>query len=579
MNMNANNTSEARQPRMGIQGSVLAWQDPWAGEASDQLMRTGTGRIVLSQDPAPTGQEFMKALRDLNADFYVHHVFPGFEGQLELLADASQYEIDLCLGNEYGNINGPWVDGTNRYDIPDDALLEAAATGRLIGVLYDEPEHLQINAAQYRKDGWFPHWRNNEGVCSSSSPEQPLNSQTQLDHARECVTKSVENRVKHVQALLANAHSGRTAPARIPGAATLSAPVLSEQVFPVLFHAQARGGMAPCPKIMKESFQSLQLATALGAAKQYELPMWICADLWGPDVGSWFIRTPGFPGHSPEEFASALRMGYYMGPSHLFTENADALLSYGANGFRNTEFGDVWQQFTREFIPANPLKWSHRDAAAHIVLIHSDDSNYGQNERPFGSREMAMPAESQSVFQIWHMLSHGTIPTHGNNMHIRGFDFPRHELKRQFTTDQFPLLGGAQLPEKPNLHPLFYPTNNVLVYDGFVQENQLGAPNLILVAGTSVSQATLLATRKRAEEGATVIAAEWLLPAEWRSSRRYASGGAWLPASDFLSDAVKELCAPYLGPSDCWTQRFGDSEVRMYKKDAAGFTLDFEITD
>ncbi|WP_168119969.1 hypothetical protein [Paenibacillus sp. HB172176] len=574
--MTSTNDSRAPQPRLGIQGSVLAWQDPWAGQASDQLMRTGTGRIVLSQDDAPRGQEFMKALRELHADFYVHHVFPGFEGQRELLADACQYGIDLCLGNEYGNINGPWVEGTNRYDIPDAELLEAAASGRLIGILYDEPEHLQINAAQYRKDGWFPHWKNGDGAASSSSSEQPLNAQARLDHARECVTKSVETRVKHVQALLANAHSDSAAHAGVPGAAASSVPLLSEQVFPVLFHAQARGGMAPCPKIMKESFQSLQLATALGAAKQYGRPMWICADLWGPDVGSWFTRTPGFPGHSPEEFASALRMGYYMGPSHLFAENADVLLSYGADGFRNTEFGDVWQQFTREFIPANPLRWTHQDAAATIALIHSDDSNYGQNERPFGSRELSMPAESQSVFRIWHMLSHGAIPAHGNNMHIPGFDFPRHELKRQYAAERFPLRSGAVLPDKPNVHPLFYPTNNVLVYDGFVQEHQLGSPNLIIVAGTSVSSGTLLAVRKHAEEGAAVIAAEWLLPAEWRSSKRYASGGLWLPVSDFLSDAVREACAPHLGRPDCWTQRFGASEIRMYKKDADGFTLDFE---
>jgi hypothetical protein len=582
--MHSANESGARQPRMGIQGSVLAWQDPWAGKASDEIMRTGTGQIVLSQDPAPQGHEFMKALKELRADFYVHHVMPGFEGQRELLDDASQYGIDLCLGNEYGNINGPWIEGTNRYDIPDAALLEAAATGRLIGVLYDEPEHLQINAAQYRKDGWFPHWGNVDSAHSSSSSADSDHS-SRLNHARELMTKTVETRVKQVQAVLANAagtmitDSTGSALANAPLAGLLNVPVLSEQVFPVLFHAQARGGMAPCPKIMKEEFQSLQLATALGAAKQYGLPMWICADLWGPDVGAWFTRTPGFPGHSPEEFASALRLGYFMGPSHLFTENADGLLTYGANGFRNTEFGDVWQQFVREFVPAHPLKWTHQDAAADIVVIHSDDSNYGQNERPFGIRELTMPKESQSVFQIWHLLSHGTIPAHGNNMHIPGYDFPRHELKRQYAAEQFPLRSGVVLPDKPNVHPLFYPTNNVLVYDGFVQEHQLGNPRLILVAGTSVSDETLLAVRKRAEAGAVVIVAEWLLPADWRSSQRFVNDGVWLPTSDFLTENVKELAAPYLGQSDCWTQRFGASEVRMYKKDAAGFTLDFEIVD
>src|SRR5690606_11335438 len=49
----------------------------------------------------------------------------------------------------------------------------------------------------------------------------------------------------------------------------LKAPLISEHVFPVMFHAKARAGMDVCPKIMKESFQSLQLATSLGAAQQY----------------------------------------------------------------------------------------------------------------------------------------------------------------------------------------------------------------------------------------------------------------------------------------------------------------------
>ncbi|MBW7461945.1 hypothetical protein K0U00_48625, partial [Paenibacillus sepulcri] len=136
------------------------------------------------------------------------------------------YGIELCLGNEYGNINGPWVEGTNRYDMPDDALREAAASGKLIGLLYDEPEHLQINAGQYRKDGWFPHW----GSCEAED----------LNEARRLMTDSVARRVRHVREILARA-----------GFDASKVPLLSEQVFPVLFHAQARGGMALCPKIMK----------------------------------------------------------------------------------------------------------------------------------------------------------------------------------------------------------------------------------------------------------------------------------------------------------------------------------------
>ncbi|WJH33816.1 hypothetical protein N6H14_28070 [Paenibacillus sp. CC-CFT747] len=298
-----------RRPRLGIQGPVLAWQDPWAGEASDRIMRTGTGMIYLSQDPVPSGERFVEAMQNLGADFYLHHMMPGLEGQTDMLKDMVRSGMDVCLGNEYGNINGPWVEGTNRWDVPDEAILEAARSGRLIGLLYDEPEHLQINAGQYRKDGWYPHWGTTDGLS--------------LEESYQKVVKAVSDRTGHVRELM-----------RKHVLDPASVPLLSEQVFPTLFHAKARAGMDLCPKIMKESFQALQLGTALGAAQQYGRDMWICADLWGPDIGHWFTRTSGFPGHSPEEFESALHMGYLMGPTHLFTENVDVLLHHRGTASR-----------------------------------------------------------------------------------------------------------------------------------------------------------------------------------------------------------------------------------------------------
>ncbi|MBW7461756.1 hypothetical protein K0U00_47665, partial [Paenibacillus sepulcri] len=159
--------------------------------------------------------------------------------------------------------------------------------------------------------------------------------------------------------------------------------------------------------IMKESFQPLQLGTALGAAKQYGCPMWICADLWGPDIGHWFTRISGFPGHSPQEFESALRMGYLMAPTHLFTENVDVLLHRMDNRFALTEFGEVWERFVKDYVPNHPLAWRHSQADADIAVIVSEDSNYGQNDRLYGNRELAAPQTSASLFAVWHLLSHG----------------------------------------------------------------------------------------------------------------------------------------------------------------------------
>jgi len=544
-------TNEKR-PMLGLQGPVLAWQDPWAGDASDRIMRTGTGQVYRSQDPTPTGEAFVRAMKELGAEFYVHHLMPGLEGQAAMLRDLVRLDMKVCLGNEYGNINGPWAEGTNRYDAPDDAVLEAARTGKLIGLLYDEPEHLQINASQYRKDGWFPHWAATDGQT--------------LEQSYGRFVHAVAERVRHVGALLRQA-----------GLAEEAVPLVSEQVFPVLFHANARAGMAVCPKVMKESFQPLQLAAALGAAKQYGRPLWICADLWGPDVGRWFTRMSGFPGHSPEEFASALEMGYLMGPTHLFAENIDVLLRHEGEGrFASTEFGDVWRRFALDFVPRHPLDWRHDEAEADIALIHSDDSNYGQNARLFGNRTLEAPEASRSVFRAWHLLSRGAIPAHGSCMHIPGYDFPRHELKRRVPPESFPLPDGCPDLPATSTHPLFYPANNVLVFDEFVREEQLGEPKLVIAAGSRLSAETLRALRRKAEAGTAVIVSAGLVPAEWKESRRFGAG-FWLTADDFLSDAVREAAEPFLGAENCWRQRFGRTEVRFTPGNEAGTTLQAEF--
>ncbi|WP_248927541.1 hypothetical protein [Paenibacillus hamazuiensis] len=545
------------RPKLGIQGPVVAWQDPWAGEASERIMRTGTGSVCPSQDPKPEPGSFVHALRGLGADFYVHHVIPEMKGYSELLADIANAGMDICLGNEYGNINGPWAEGTNRYDVPDEAVIQAARSGRCIGLLYDEPEHLQINAGQYRHDGWFPHWGATDGLSLAAS--------------RDKVRQAAEARVRHVRRV-----------AEQTEAAGKAIPLVSEHVFPTMFHTFARAGMDVCPKIMKESFQSLQLSTALGAAKQYGRALWICADLWGPDTGAWFTRFHGFPGHSPQEFASALRMGYLMGPTHLFAENIDVLLRHTPAGFEATEFGEVWKEFTGKFVPEHPLGWSHLEADPDIAVIHSDDGNYGQNERLFGNRELAGEEHSSSVFHIWHLLSRGTIPAHGGCMHIPGFEFPRHELKREVPYEKYPLEQGYVSGRSRPVHPLFYPVGNVLAFDEQVRADQLGKPKLVLAGGSSLSLDAWKAIVQRAEDGGTVIVARWLLPEDCpgylRSSGKVGLG-QWIVTDDFLEAGVKEAAAPFLGEERRWTQRFGNTEVRIYSADREGFTLDFEIVD
>ncbi|WP_210414631.1 hypothetical protein [Microlunatus elymi] len=512
----------------------MAWQDPWAGAASDAIMRTGTGVLLDSQDGSASPELFLRLLDDLGADFYLHHVMPDLHGQSQMIKDVAAAGLQVVLGNEYGNINGPYTDGTNRYDLPDRAVAEATEAGMLAGVLYDEPEHLQMNAGQYRQDAFLPHFGSTEGRDSAAA-ERPL-------------VKIISEQVRKLE------DAAGVGPGRLP--------VLAEQVFPVMFHTFARAGMTPCPKVMKESFQPLQLATALGAALQYGRQLWICADLWGPDIGPWFTRAPGFPGHSPAEYAAALRMAYLFGPTHLFTENVDVLARYDGNRFHRTEFGEVWAEFVRDFVPAHPLEWTFRDARPSSVLIHAEDSDFGRGVRPFGDRQRTADERSASIFQAWHLLSRGTIPRHGSCLHIEGFASPRKQLN-QVPRPDFPLPSGVpQGDPATTVHPLFHASTNTVVYDETVGLDRLGSPELIMVAGSRLTDQTRQLVRHRAESGATVIIADWLTTPEWSRSRRVGEG-RWIVTDQLDGDEAREAADPLLGPADRWTQRFGDTELRF----------------
>jgi len=534
----------------GIQGPVVGFQDPWAAEASDRIMRTGTGAVIASQDPRPEPRAYLAALRGLGADFLVHHLIPGSPADDAMYSDLSASGMEICLANEYGNVNGPWVPGTNRWDIPEAAL--RAAGRNCCGLLYDEPEHLQINAAQYRKDGWFPHWAATDGMS--------------LDASRSAVEEAVRARME--------AYGRTLAASGLP-----ALPVVAEQVFPTMVHAFARAGMTPCPKIMKESFQSLALATALGASRQYGRELWICADLWGPDTGRWFTRLPGFPGHAPEEFASALRMGYLMGPERLFVENVDALARHQGGRFIHTAFGDALEDFLRGFVPAHPLGHGHGDAVAETAVVASDDGAYGPRGTMFGNRTIPYGREIESLFAIWHLLSCGAIPSHGSCMHIPGFPFPRQELKKAVPVDRFPLPDGWTGGTLPPVHPLFYPLRNALRYDGYATEADLAPASLILAGGSSVSPPTLAAMERRAAAGATVVVGRWIVEDASGNLRRggRVGGGRWIVVESFLEEEAREAAYPFLPSDGVWRQSFGGTEVRIRPHDPRGFTLDFEV--
>lgn len=541
--------SEVQRTRIGIQGSVMGWDDPFAPEASRTIMRTGEGRMLGPQDPQPTAEAFLELLRSLGADFYLHHAMPGAAETDRLLAVVDATGLDLLLGNEYGNINGPFDATCNRFDLPVAEVGRAHATGRLLGLLYDETEHLQLHP----------------DVLLNNHPEEAVRNPRRHQWAQVdgmTLQESEDAVAEAVRARIAGYGGGVT--------------LYGEHVFPVMQHALARGGMNPCPKILKEEFASVQLATALGAAKEYGRKLGICVDFWGQDVGEWFTRLWGFPGHSPAEYRSALELAWLMGPDLLFTENADILARSTGQAFQLTEFGDIHAEFVRRFVPKHPRDYGHAQADPDIVLIRSDDTEWGMELHPYGNSSLSFDYRSRTPFRALHLLSRGSVPANGILYFLPQYTYHSGLYPRSDEALQaLPLPGGVGRGLGTRTHRLFHPLDNLLVLDERADARAIGRPGLIVLTGTRMTPQCLSAVAERVRDGATCVAMRWLVPDEWPLQRRDGQG-RWIVVDDLECDIVEEAFALFLGEPGVWRQRFGDTEVRLYDPTGDGVTLAHE---
>lgn len=524
--------------KFGVQNSVIAWDDPWHRESCKTMMRTGEGAWFPSQDRPPEKREFLDCIKNvLGVDFYVHHVMPNDAEISELIQDLDEYGIDYILANEFGNANKFYTEGTNRYDISPELIQKAATSKHFLGLLYDETEHLQLNNLIYQKNPHLFQWGNPNGL--------PVDAME-------------ENLVENVRRFVRKA----------------GCPVYGEVLFATLYHAFNRAGMRLSAKAIKEIWQPMQFAVALGAARQYGIPLSITVDLWGPDVGNWFTRIWGFPGHSPEEFEAGLRMAYYLSPEIMFVENCDALL-WHKEGFVLTPFGEVYRNFIEEY-REKKLPYSANDAVAEIAVIRSEDGLFSRKGTFYGKglygADAPMPDEKAcSFFDVMHVLSHGQLPSDGSTPYLTGHDvFPSARYPRDGKTMQtFPLEQGVQTNE-PLTHTLFMPLNNVLVFDSFAGYDCLEESRLIILCGSRISEGTAKAVLRRAEEGAKVIAANWFrgqLPG-WKIKFVHDFAGA-----EFLREAE-----PFIGTNTEWKIRFSDYQLRITNPSRDKISLKIDLS-
>lgn len=362
--------------------------------------------------------------------------------------------------------------------------------------------------------------------------------------------------------------------------AALGCGVTATHVFPVLHHVSARAGFDPCPKIAKEFYSPVSLAIAMGAALQYGRRLTVDVDLWYYDL---------VPGHPPEEVWCNLLLAYWLGADRVYLEGCGHNLTpSGAQGipfslmtqvtpekYQLTAHGEMLRRFIREYLPRHPRPWSFRDVRPQVAIVRFPDSDYGQrylkaagwHQGLYGSPNLPPTEDTEAWFQVWNLLTFGRTGTDGLT-HFRvtfaanGQDRPPRE-NAVYSLHTRPLQAEG--------HRFWGPLNGAVVFDHLVGYDRLRGIPLLFLVGTQVSDETLTALRRCAEEGAVLII--WKGLARRAGFPDYRSGVRIIPTGKgkiVLTDAYTsaemwQVVWPYVGRPDEIRYRFGERTVVLHR--------------
>jgi hypothetical protein len=425
-------------------------------------------------------------------------------------------------------------------DIPDPTLAFYGRHPSCLGVVMDEGEHVrQLNWRGYGQKFGIPPWAKVNGLS--------------LPEAYEAVLEGLRKTREHYK--------------------SFGLDTLVTCVWPVMLHTIARAQIGVACKVQGLSYAPVSVAIALGAAKQYNTPFWICLEMWSQCGGT------ALPGHSPEEFRSNLLFAYWVGVDHIYIEGAGwnaqpagnqgvpfNLVSYqSGQRYRLTEYGRILRWFCREYIPGHPRDYTFRDVAPEIVIVRFPDTCWGQRysgwpDNLYGARNLHSDAATEAWFKIWNLLTFGVT---GDD----GITYCKYRIGKQLlpaNPDYSPVAGNVRL------HTFFSPLNNIVVYDHRASETLLEPAKLIFLAGVEISPETLKAVANRVRAGATCVALPSLihrLSLHETTSRGTAvvpSGkGRWVITNDFDSPEVLAEVKPFLGDAREIRYRFGKREIRF----------------
>ena len=403
-------------------------------------------------------------------------------------------------------------DGTHLLNIRPAFLEGLLSQGNLIGLTYDEFEHVIINRN-------ISLWLDSKGrVDLAAFPPLDTRDAFRQGEALEADLKDYADALK-----------------------AMGAPSLSgEHVWPVLHHHFARAGIIPNFKSQKELVSNVHFAVAAGAALEYGTPLWNCVDLW---------HKMTFPGHTPEEMYHNLVFAYLAGVDRVYVEASNAFVEDdGEGGKKLNAYGENYVRFTGEY-KGRERDYNVQDYKPEIGVIRYDDTCWGQNlvwaRGLFGNKKIRADARSKEWLHIIKTVTHGETFSSG------------------FTW-------GRIAPSALTPHRSFVSMNSLAVFDDRVTQEKLESLKLCFLCGVRISPETLAAVDTLVREnGLTVVCPARYAPARYRSLLKkgyteLACGKGWyIVTNDFESKKLKDRIAPFLGEKGEIRLTFENREIRL----------------
>lgn len=411
-------------------------------------------------------------------------------------------------------------DGCHRAAFPDEFIKVLGKNGNFDGVMYDEFEHILLNRNPTIQ--LITKMRKIIPVFPLLKTKDPVEQGEYLTGQLKDYTASIKK---------------QGAPA-----------LLGEHNYPVMFHKFAECGITPNYKSLKENLSNIAFAMASGAALQYGLPLYNCAD-------NWFMMTN--PGHSADEMYHNLLFAYHAGVDCAYVESVSVMTDNG----KLTPHGEAFKKFCEEY-KGKDRGYSNCDYRPEIGIIHYDDSFWGQwypilfKKALFGNPKIKPDSRSREIFRIFNIITHGET------------------CKRGFSWGRFSLWSMRK-------HFSFVSMNSTAVFDHNADEKVLDSLKLCFLCGLHISEKTLAAVEKAVKEkGLTAVTPKRFAPENIASEAKGSLSeipdgkGKWIVVKNYKTKKLKTAVKDFLGNKGEIRLTFAGKEVRLkLNKDKNSFEV------